>query len=54
MTELSDLPRRCAFPEHLLNGVTWHDMNHQENHRKHEPERWECEQESFEEVANHL
>ena len=54
MTQLRDLPRRCAFPEHLLDGITRHDVNHQEDQRKHEPERRECQQESFEEVASHV
>src|SRR5882724_1268938 len=53
MTELRDLPRCCTLPEHLLDGITWHDVNHQKDQRKHEPERRECEQESFEEVASH-
>ncbi len=54
MTQLSDLPRCRAFPEHLLDGITWHDVNHQKDEREYEPERRECQQESFEKVASHL
>jgi hypothetical protein len=54
MTQLCDLPRGRAFPEQLLDGITRHDVNHQKDERKDEPERGECQQESFEEVASHL
>jgi hypothetical protein len=54
MTQLRDLPRRRAFPEHLLHGITRHNVNHQKDERKDEPECGECQQESFEEVASHL
>jgi hypothetical protein len=44
----------AALPEHLLDGIARHDVNHQKNEREDEPERGECQQESFEEVASHL
>ena len=54
MAQLCDLPGGRAFPEHLLDGITRHDVNHQEDERKDEPERGKRQQESFEEVASHL
>src|ERR1700731_3419914 len=41
MAQLCDLPGGRAFPEHLLDGITRHDVHHQKNERKDEPERRE-------------
>ena len=54
MPQLSELPGRCAFAQHLVDGITWHDVNHEENQRENKPQRRQREEKSFEEVARHL
>src|SRR5208282_638880 len=54
MAQLFDLPRRCAFPQHLLDRVARNDMDQQKNHGEHQPERGEREQKAMKEVARHV
>src|SRR2546429_2026276 len=49
MTQLSQLPRRCALAQHLLDGIARHDMDHQKNERENEPEGRQGKEKSFEE-----
>ena len=54
MTQLSELPWGCALPQHLLDGVARHDIDHQKNEGEKEPEGRECKEKSSEEVAQYL
>ena len=53
-TKLGQSARRCAFPEHLLDGIAGDDVNHKEDEREDEPEGWKSEEKAFEEVAGHI
>jgi hypothetical protein len=53
VTQLRQLSGGSALPEHLLDGVPWHDVNHQENKRQNEPKSWERKQKSFNKVTRH-
>ena len=54
VTQLRQLTRRRAFTQHLLDGIAGHDVNHEKDERKHEPEGRQCEEKPFEEITHHL
>src|SRR6266851_5612040 len=49
MAQLSELPRRLALTQHLLDGISRHDVNPKKDECENEPERRQREEESFEE-----
>ena len=54
VTQLCELPWRCALAGHLLNGITGYDMNYQKDEGQNELERRQGKGKSFEKVERHL
>jgi hypothetical protein len=53
VAQLCSLDRSGSFAEHLLDRVTWNDMNQEKDQGKDKPERGESEQKAMENVAGH-
>jgi len=47
MTQLIELLWGRSLAQHLLDGIAWHDMDHQKNERENEPEGWQRKEKSF-------
>src|ERR1700756_5063515 len=48
-----DLAGRGAFAEHLLDGITRDNVNHQEYEGEYQPQRWKSQHEALQKMSSH-
>jgi hypothetical protein len=53
VAKLFDLPRSCAFAEHLFHGIAGNNVNQKKNQSEHEPNGRERKQKAMKYVAGH-
>ncbi len=53
VAQLRRLAWGSSLSQHLLDGVSRHDVNHQKYEREHQPERGKGQKDSFEYVSRH-